>query len=112
MERPDYAATDFADALARKRSSSPAMDTAITALKEQAHKTATYLVNGRSNCLITPAERIVQDCLRALQAIPAGERFDADAMMDGISFVYLHSARDNKEQQRRLTALLKIGAGK
>jgi hypothetical protein len=112
MDRPDYETSDFEAALNRKRAAGPAMANTIAELKEQAHRTALYVVGGGSNCLTTPAERIVQDCLRALQNIPAGERFDADALMDGISFVYLHSANSNKEQQRRLTSLLKIGAGK
>ncbi len=54
------------------------------------------------------AEKIVLDCLCALQEIPEVDRLYADQLMDVISREYLDAAPDEKTGIRRAWALLRI----
>jgi hypothetical protein len=56
----------------------------------------------------SPAERIVLDALRALQATPFGYRPYAEQLTDAIAKAYLDTAPDAPARMRRIRALLRI----
>jgi hypothetical protein len=96
------------------------MAAAHAAVEDAARKSATWLasqyrhgtipVPDERDGAIPPAERIVLDCLRALQAIPAADRLYADQFADMIAKGYLAVADTPRMSTRRLTALLRIAA--
>lgn len=116
MTRPEYSPADFAAALIRKRETG-AYAKAEAALQEQAKRSAlTIIRTRRRDPLITPADLIVQQCLRAFRDIPAQERMFGRAdllseLIELISFVYLESSHNEKEHRRRAYALLQIAGG-
>jgi hypothetical protein len=78
-------------------------------LEAQAKKTAAWLAeHPRGTFTTAPAERAVETCLRALQAIPDADRIYADELMNAIARAYLDSAWGPKDQKRRAHALLRI----
>lgn len=91
------------------RPPSPASAAICAALEVGAKVTAAWLATQHRDGIIPPAEKIVLDCLRALQAIPDSERLYADAMMDAIARIYLSTSADAATERRRTYALLKIG---
>ena len=86
----------------------PEMNTVCDALRMQAQKTAVYVHAHRGESLTPPADRIVQDCLRQLQAIRPADRMGADILMDKIARIYLDTAYGVKETKLRAEALLRI----
>lgn len=54
------------------------------------------------------AERIMLDCLLALQSIPDADRIFADEFMDEIAKMFLATSPDAKCSIRRIEALLRI----
>lgn len=89
---------------------SPATQVAKAALEEQAKVTAEWLATTTEHRdgIIAPAEKIVLDCLRALQAIPSVDRRYADVLMDMIAEGFLDTALEPRTSRRRVTALLRI----
>ena len=84
------------------------MDRTIAKLEEQAKLT---VVRWRPrDGIVSPADRIVLNCLRTLQAIPETERQGANLLMGEISRVYLESSRNPEEHTRRLRAVLELCA--
>jgi hypothetical protein len=88
-------------------------------LEDAARKSAAWLAGQYRHGLIpppadreviSPAETIVLDCLRALQAIPDGERLYAHELTDVIAKGYLDTALDARDSRRRVAALLRISA--
>lgn len=110
MQRHDYSSSDYNAALSRQRANSKAafsaMDKTIAALEDQAKATVTYL--RPRDGVVPPADRIVLDCLRQLQAIPKVDRQGADRLMDGIALTYQLTARNSDERMRRCMALLVV----
>lgn len=58
--------------------------------------------------IIPPAEKIVLDALRALQAIPEGDRLYADELSGEISRVFIESAWGIRNSNRRAVAVLRV----
>jgi hypothetical protein len=97
---------------------SPALAAAHAAVEDAARKSAAWLAGqyrhgvippcGERDGIIPPAEKIVLDCLRALQSIPDADRLYADRLMDAIAQGYLETALDPPTSRRRVTALLRI----
>jgi hypothetical protein len=100
------------DSWPARRPPSPATAALHTALEAQAIKSAAWLATQHRDGIIPPADMIVLDCLRALQAIPENERAGADELMDVIAKGYLDTAWGAKTSRRRLTALLRIAGGR
>lgn len=90
--------------------SRPALAAAHAALESQAKETAAWLATQHRDGIIPPAEHIVLDCLRALQAIPTDNRMYADELVDMIAKGYLDTAWGAKTSRRRVAALLRIAA--
>lgn len=93
------------------RGETAAEQTIHIALQKQAIKSATWLVGQPKYGVIPPAERIVLDCLRALQAIPEADRMYADELTDIIASGFLATACGIRNQQHRACALLRIAGG-
>jgi hypothetical protein len=104
----DDAPVPHADSWPARQPPSPAMASAHAALEAQAKKSAEWILDQHRDGIIPPAEKIVLDCLRALQAIPAADRLYADHLTDVIAKGYLDSAWGARASRRRLTALLRI----
>ena len=80
-------------------------------LEAQAKKTAAWLAeHPRGTSTIAPAERAVETCLRALQAIPDADNLYAHELLNAIARAYLESAWGVKDHKRRAHALLRIAA--
>jgi hypothetical protein len=87
-----------------------AVKQARAAIESQAKESAAWLASQHRDGVIPPAEKIVLDCLRALQAIPQGERLYADELTDVIAKGFLATAQTPVGSRRRIAALLRIGA--
>lgn len=113
----DDAPVPHPDSWPARRPPSPAVAAAHAAVEEAARKSAAWLagqyrggvipIPDERDGVIPPAEKIVLDALRALQAIP-DDRMYADQMTDVIARGYLDTACDAHTSRRRLTALLRI----
>lgn len=95
MMRPDY---------------SSAMNETFAMIEVQAVESAGWLAVQHRDGIIPPAEKIVLDCLRALQAIPAAERVYADQLTYATAKGFLETAWGARAYRRRMTALLEIDA--
>lgn len=104
LEAPLASATSWPGS----RPPSLAMERARAALEAQAVKSVDWLTLQHRDGIISPAEKIVLDCLRALQKIQGAERMYADAMTDGIAKTFLDTALGVRNHKRRAYALLWI----
>jgi hypothetical protein len=84
------------------------MDEVCAKVAEQGRKSGEWLATQHRDGIIPPAEKIVLNCLRSLQAIPGSERLYADEMMDKIATVYLNASPNETNMRRRANALLRI----
>lgn len=87
-----------------------AMERARAEVEAQAKKSAGWLAVQHRDGIVPPAEKIVLNCLRALRAIPDGERLYADHLTDVIAKGFLDTAWGAHTSRRRITALLEIDA--
>jgi hypothetical protein len=93
------------------RNESTAESIAYTEIAVQAPKTVTR-IRARYDGIISPAEKIVLDCLRQLQAIPAADRLYVDGLLASVTRAYLDASDNERTFERRFQAITRVASEK